>query len=39
VPQLSRERLFAATRMFALFGTALMLASGVMLLTFYILAP
>jgi hypothetical protein len=39
VPQLLRGRLFAATRVFALFGTALMLASAVMLLTFYILAP
>ena len=39
VPQLLRGRLFAATRLFALFGAALMLASGVMLLTFYILAP
>jgi hypothetical protein len=39
VPPLLRGRLFAATRVFALFGAALMLASGVMLLTFYILAP
>jgi hypothetical protein len=37
--QLLRGRLIAASQVFGLLGTALVLASGIMLLTFYVLAP